>query len=89
MSRNEEIGASFAVYLNGQAVVSLWGGHKDAARTSSWDENTLANVFSVSKGVLATCIALLVARKQLSYDDKISRFWPEFAQNGKGKLHSF
>jgi CubicO group peptidase (beta-lactamase class C family) len=55
-----EVGAALAIEHKGELVVNLWGGHKDAARTSSWEEDTLVNVWSVTKGVTATCIAKLI-----------------------------
>jgi CubicO group peptidase (beta-lactamase class C family) len=29
------------------------------------------------------CIALLVDKGYVKYEDKVTSFWPEFAQNGK------
>src|SRR5215471_18342644 len=31
-----DVGASVAVYLDGEPVVDLWGGYADAARTTPW-----------------------------------------------------
>jgi CubicO group peptidase (beta-lactamase class C family) len=31
----------------------------------------------------ALCIALLVERRLLSYDDLVVKYWPEYGQNGK------
>lgn len=57
-----DVGASFAVVRDGRLVVDLWGGHADKARSRPVVRDTLMNVWSVSKGVTATCIALLVER---------------------------
>ena len=43
-----EVGAALAVEHEGELVVNLWGGHKDALRTSSWQEDTLVNVWYVT-----------------------------------------
>ena len=37
---------------------------------------------SSTKPVAAVCFHMLVDRGQVSYDDPIDRYWPEFAQNG-------
>ncbi len=81
-----EHGSGVAVSLEGKLVVDLWGGHADAARTRSWQRDTLVNVWSVSKAVLAVAVAMMVERGKLSYEDPISAVWPEFAANGKDKI---
>ena len=43
-----EVGAALAIEHEGELVVNLWGGHKDALRTSAWQEDTLVNVWSVT-----------------------------------------
>jgi len=78
-----EVGASLAIEHKGEMVVNLWGGHKDAARTHRWEEDTLVNVWSVTKGVTATCIARLIDQNYLDPDHKVSYYWPEYGCNGK------
>ncbi|MFW9952692.1 MAG: serine hydrolase domain-containing protein, partial [Candidatus Thorarchaeota archaeon] len=78
-----EVGASFAVTLNGQLVVDLWGGYKDKAKLQPWEENTIVNVFSTTKIMTALCIHMLVDRGLINVDDPVAKYWPEFAQNGK------
>lgn len=81
-----DVGASFAVVRNGQLVVDLWGGHTDKARTRLVDRDTLMNIWSVSKGVTATCVALLVEQGKLDYEERVTRYWPEFGANGKERV---
>lgn len=81
-----EIGASVAVVQNGEAVVDLWGGYADAARTKPWTRDTLANVWSTTKGMGALVCGMLVERGLISYEDKVSRHWPEFAAEGKSGI---
>lgn len=82
-ARGEEVGAAVAVWVDGELVVNLWGGHADAARRRPWREDTLASVFSGSKGLTATCVHLLAERGELDLDAPVARYWPEFGQNGK------
>ena len=40
-------------------------------------------MFSSGKSIAAIVTALMVDRGLLDYDEKVSTYWPEFAQNGK------
>jgi CubicO group peptidase (beta-lactamase class C family) len=79
----QETGAALAVQLHGKPVVDLWGGLRAAGSTQAWQENTLALVFSTSKGLTALALALARARGWLDYEARVADYWPEFAQNGK------
>lgn len=78
-----EIGASLCVYRRGEKVVDLWGGFADAGRTRPWQRNTLVNVWSTTKGILALCVARLADQGLLSVDNPASHYWPEFGAEGK------
>lgn len=78
-----EVGATFAVVRRHELVVDLWGGHADAARTTLLQRDALFNLFSTTKGLAATCIAMLVERGKLSYETAVADYWPEFAAAGK------
>ena len=78
-----EVGASFAVEIEGEMVINLWGGHQDAQRSQAWQENTLVNVFSVTKGVTAICAARLIEQGRLDLVQKVSHYWPEYGCSGK------
>ena len=81
-----EIGVALAVYVDGHPVIDLWAGHEDAARTRPWDADTIVNLYSIGKAVSAVCILRLVDAGALDLDAPIARYWPEFAQVGKGTL---
>ncbi len=81
-----EVGASVCVYLQGRKVVDLWGGHMDRSRTRPWQRDTIVNMMSVAKGVLALCAHILVDKGQLDLDAPVARYWPAFAQKGKEQL---
>ncbi len=78
-----ELGACFALAIDGELVVDLWGGHKDLDRTQPWEENTLAFTASNSKIVCTLCGLMLVDRGLINLDEPIATYWPEFAANGK------
>ena len=78
-----EVGASFAVEVEGEMLINLWGGHQDAQRTKPWQHDTIVNVFSVTKGVTAICAAKLIEQGHLDLHQKVSHYWPEYGCNGK------
>jgi CubicO group peptidase (beta-lactamase class C family) len=83
LANGAEVGASVCVNVDGQTVVDLWGGYADAARTRPWQEDTIVNVYSVTK-TMTTLAALLVAdRGDIDLAAPVSRYWPRFATNGK------
>lgn len=79
-------GGSVAVVIAGRVVAELWCGHADAAATRPWARDTLVNVWSCTKGVMAAAIAMAVDRKLLRYDTPLAAVWPEFAFNGKEQI---
>lgn len=78
-----DVGASVAVTHEGEFVVDLWGGHLDAGRKQSWREDTIVNVWSSTKPMSAMCLLLLADRGEVDLYAPASKYWPEFAQNGK------
>ena len=82
----QEVGAACAVYHRGQKVVDLWGGVRDKDTGEPWQEDTLVAVFSVGKGMAAATMAVAHARGLFELDQPVAKYWPEFAQNGKGKI---
>lgn len=83
---NLEVGASFAVTINGKHVIDLWGGYSDAAKTKPWKKDTIVNVYSTTKVMTVLCIHMLVDRGLLDLDAPVAKYWPEFAQAGKENL---
>ncbi|CAJ0605451.1 unnamed protein product [Cylicocyclus nassatus] len=82
----EREGATFAVFVNGTKVVDLWGGYADHQAERKWKKDTMSITFSTTKAVAAVCVALLVDRGRLRYDDLIATYWPGFAKHGKGNV---
>src|SRR5262245_10505653 len=63
-----EVGAALAVSVNGEVVVDLWGGHRDAAKTQPWNRDTIVNVYSTTKGMTAICANRLAEKGALDLD---------------------
>lgn len=83
---NGDVGAAVAVWVRGDLVVNLWGGHADAHGRRPWRENTLASVFSGSKGLTSTCVHLLADRGEIDLNAPVAQYWPEFGQAGKQEI---
>ena len=81
-----EVGASFAVMINGEYVIDIWGGHKDKEKTQLWEKDTICNVYSTTKVPTVLCTMMCVDRGLLDLDEKVATYWPEFAQNGKENI---
>ena len=76
---DEEIGANFSIVKNNEILVNIYGGEKKQG--NSWDQNTIVNTFSLSKGIYASCIAKLVEEQAIDIEQKVSFYWPEFRNN--------
>jgi len=71
--------AQFSAYVDGELAVDIWGGNQT-------DGDAIQGVFSATKGIAAICLALLVERGALDLDERVARYWPEFAQSGKADI---
>ena len=81
-----EIGGAVSAWWRGEKVVDLWGGRRSPEGEEPWAADTMVAVSSTTKGLAAMTVALAVARGWLDYDAPVARYWPEFAQSGKGAI---
>ena len=81
-----ELGGAVSVSVRGRVVANLCGGWRDSARQQPWTADTLVNVFSVGKGLLAACAARLIGERRLDPDAPVAGYWPEFAAAGKAAV---
>lgn len=86
LASGADLGASFCATRDGETVVDIWGGHADPAKTRNWDQDTIVNVYSTTKTMTALAALLLADRAVFDLHDKVARFWPEFAAEGKGDI---
>jgi CubicO group peptidase (beta-lactamase class C family) len=86
LASGSELGASIAVDVGGETVVDVWGGWRDAERTSPWTRHTITNVWSTTKTVTSLAALTLADRGLLDPYERVARYWPEFAQNGKDAI---
>ena len=81
-----EVGAAFALVLDGETVADLWAGWADRERTRTWTRDTLVNVYSTTKGMTALCAHILADQGRLDLDAPVTEYWPEFAAVGKSAM---
>ena len=81
-----EVGAGYSVVSKGETVVDLWGGWQDRDCTRPWEEDTLVNVYSTTKGMGSLVVAMLADEGRLDYDARVVDYWPEFGAEGKDRV---
>ena len=82
-SRRHELGGACCVYHRGEKVVDLWGGVRNKSTGEPWEEDTMVLVHSATKGLAAMTLAVAHSRGWLDYEQRVCKYWPEFAQQGK------
>ena len=80
----EENGAGFSIIQNSNVLINLFGGTKD--EKEAWDENTIVNTFSLSKGIYAACISKLISENLLDIEKPIAYYWKSFEQDNKKNI---
>lgn len=81
-----EGGAAVCALVAGRCVVDLWGGFADLENRRPWRRDTLVNVFSAGKGVIAMLALARVEAGELALDAPAAALWPELAAAGKQAL---
>jgi CubicO group peptidase (beta-lactamase class C family) len=85
-AENLELGARFALALDGEIVIDLMGGWADRHQTTPFGPDTLTPIFSTTKALASLMIARLVGQGRLSYDTRVAELWPAFGAAGKDGL---
>ena len=83
--KQEEIGASFAIYKEGKPLIDLYGGFKDK-NNKNWEENTIVNVFSTTKGIYEIIVSILIDQNILDLEKCVSYYWDAFKQSNKREI---
>jgi CubicO group peptidase (beta-lactamase class C family) len=78
------MGGSLSIVHRGRTVVDVWGGSADPRSSRPWEGNTLAVIFSSTKGLMSLLVARLVQDGLLDYEERVTTYWPEYGRAGKG-----
>ena len=84
--KHRELGAAVSVWQNGKPIVDLHGGFCDASRTKPWKADTVALVWSATKGLGSACVLHALQQQKIELNRRVAEFWPEFAQANKDKI---
>jgi CubicO group peptidase (beta-lactamase class C family) len=87
-TNGDDVGASVAASIDGELVLDLWGGRAGTrpsldAATEPWQRDSIINVWSSTKTMLALSALMLADRGEIDLHAPVARYWPEFAANGK------
>ena len=83
IANGQDVGASFALSIDGEMVVDVWAGSQDEAGERPWQEYTIVNVYSSTKTVSFLCALVAADRGLIDFDAPVGDYWPEFRANGK------
>ena len=83
LDSGEDVGASVAVFVDGEPVVDIWGGHTDESKATPWQRDTIVNVWSTTKTMTALCALILADAGEIDFSAPVATYWPEFAAAGK------
>ncbi len=78
-----ELGAAVSVWQDGEPIVDLYGGFRDARREKPWMPDTLVLVWSATKGIGSACLLHVLQEHQIDIYRRVAEFWPEFGQANK------
>jgi len=78
-----ELGAAVSVWQDGEPIVDLYGGFRDARREKPWMPDTLVLVWSATKGIGSACLLHVLQEHQIDIHRRVAEFWPEFGQADK------
>ena len=73
-------GGSVRVVEDGEIIFDRYFGTFSEDSKIPWDEQTVVAIASISKSVTASLVAVLVGEGNLSFDDPIAKYLPEYAE---------
>lgn len=79
----QNAGAAVAVFVDGRAVVDLWGGVADTRTKRLWNRDTPVVTFSCTKAVTATAALAVAEEVGLGWRERVTTWWPEYGAAGK------
>jgi len=82
----DELGAAVSVWQEGEPIVDLYGGFRDARREKPWMPDTPVLVWSATKGIGSTCLLHVLQEHQIDIHRRVAEFWPEFGQANKQNI---
>ena len=85
-SKFGEVGAAVSIWQNGEPVLDLHGGYRDAQRKIPWTDDTLVLTWSATKGLGSACLLHVLQTHKIGLERPVAEFWPAFAQARKAGI---
>ena len=79
-----EVGAAVCIIHRGDVVVDLVGGWADPIEHVAWTPDTLVDIYSAGKAIIALAALRQVDQGLIGLDDALASLWPEYAVAEKG-----
>lgn len=79
VANKEVAGMNLLVLKDGGPVLSLQSGYANLENKTSFAENTIMRLYSMSKPITAACMMILMQRGLVDLNDPVSKFIPAFA----------
>lgn len=70
--------SQLATYMGEDMIVDLWG-----SNDKNFTADSYTNVFSSGKSVGSILLGMMVDQGNLDFNERITKYWPEFGKNGK------
>ena len=80
LKSGHELGCSVAIEYKGNEVVNLYGGYTNKSKSKEWEDDTLVNVWSVTKAVTGICISKIISDGLLDVNKNVDYYWPEYGK---------
>ncbi len=81
-----ELGAAVSVWQNGEPILDLRGGFRDARREQPWTDDTIVLIWSATKALGSACLLHVLQEHKVALERRVAAFWPEFARAGKDQI---
>jgi CubicO group peptidase (beta-lactamase class C family) len=86
LAENADGGAALCVIIDGEEVINAQWGLADAKHGVKYDECSLQYMASMTKGVIAALLLMLIERGEIDPEQPVRKYWPEFGTPGKSKI---
>jgi len=73
-----ELGAGVSIWKDGEEIFDLTGGFRDREKSMQWDADTIAPVYSATKGPAAATLLHVLAKRGLDENTLVSEVWTGF-----------
>jgi CubicO group peptidase (beta-lactamase class C family) len=76
--------SQLVIYVKNEKVIDIFG--KENKDKSDFNADSKVAIMSSGKSIAAILLAIMVDKGLLDYNQPVTKYWPEFGQNGKDNL---